>query len=76
MSNTGTGNFQDSDKSRVTRNVGNGVEKTTTDMQNINTFLDADQEFATLGKDNIWDIDDEGIINDGYPYLMWTQDIN
>ncbi len=43
-------------------------------MQDINTFANVGWEFAGLGLPNeIWDIDDEGIINNGYPYLVWAQ---
>lgn len=52
-----------------------GTPKTTVEMTDINTFTNT----ATIGLDDAWDftdvwaIDGSGIINDGYPYLQWSQ---
>ncbi len=73
---TDSGNFWDIDLSNVASSKGNAEGKSTADMQKVDTFVDAGWEFAGLGGDNIWDIDDDGIVNDGYPYLVWTQDID
>ena len=71
--------FWDTTVGPATTNSG-GTGKTTAEMQDINTYTDT----ATTGLDNPWDmvagldntriwgIDPE--INDGYPFLQWTQE--
>jgi hypothetical protein len=73
-SGTVTGCFWDTQTSGTADGVGNmdpdpsGVSgKTTTQMQDINTFLTADWDFQ-----NIWHMPYESI---GYPMLFWQRDI-
>ncbi len=63
-----------------------GTGKTTAEMKDIDTFTDTsieglDDAWDFVGKPNddagykdIWKIDENGTINNGYPYLTWSQD--
>jgi hypothetical protein len=59
-----THSFWDTETSGQTTSAG-GVGKTTIEMQAETTFTDAGWNF-----DDIWNIN--GVQNDGYPYLIWT----
>jgi hypothetical protein len=58
-------NFFDSEASAQICGIG-AEAKTTAEMQIESTFIDAGWDF-----DEIWTID--GVINDGYPYLLWER---
>ena len=59
-----TNSFWDTETSGQATSAG-GTGKTTTQMKTKTTFTDAGWNF-----DDIWDID--SLVNDGYPYLVWT----
>ena len=61
----------DGEKSNLMSNFGEAEPKTTAEMKNINTFIDAGWDFVGKGDDEIWDID--GNRNNGYPFLAWAQ---
>ena len=63
-SGTLTGNFWDTQTSLQTTTSGTSTGKTTAEMKTNTTFLSAGWD------DTIWNIGDG--INDGYPYLVWT----
>ncbi len=64
---------------------GSGTGKTTEEMKDVRTYTD--EEFSSgldlpvwdfvgnpnddVGLDDIWSIDSEGVINDGYPFFDW-----
>lgn len=60
-----------------------GTGKTTAEMKDVSTFTDIDTEGLENpwdfvgdpndddGDEDIWDIDDEEELNDGYPFLFW-----
>ncbi len=64
-----------------------GTGKTTIEMKNIVTFTDETTvglttawDFETnpnddVGNNNYWDIDQSGIINNGYPFLSWQNGV-
>jgi hypothetical protein len=56
--------FWDTETSGQATSAG-GTGKTTSQMKTKTTFTDAGWNF-----DDIWDID--SLVNDGYPYLVWT----
>jgi len=76
-----TANFWDTESSGLTDGVGSldpdpdGITgKTTTQMKTQSTFTDAGWDFvgeSANGTEDIWDIDETGVTNDGYPYLSW-----
>jgi hypothetical protein len=61
-----TDSFWDTDTSGQTTSSG-GIGKTTTQMQDINTFLAANWDF-----ENLWHMPYEST---GYPMLFWQRDI-
>lgn len=68
--NTGSGNFWDSEKCEVTINVGNGTAITTAETKDVQTFVDAGWDFKLKNKiDYSWNINSH--INGGYPFLDW-----
>jgi subtilisin family serine protease len=66
---TFAGNFYDSQTSGHTGYDPAATGKTTAQMKTQETFINACWDF-----DEVWAIDPEGIINDGYPYLQWQSD--
>ena len=78
-------NFFDSTASNQTSDaVGSATPKTTAEMKNVRTFTDVEWslglssawDFETnpyddIANNNYWDMDLNGIINNGYPYLAW-----
>ncbi len=63
----------DSDISNVEHNIGTAELKTTAEMKNISTFLNADWDFGDDNNVGIWSIDAD--INDGYPHLSWIKSL-
>ncbi len=65
--------------------TGKGVPKTTAEMKDVATFTNLSTEgldepwdffgnpYDDLGEEYIWDIKEEGIFNDGYPFLSWQR---
>ncbi|MFC1764244.1 GLUG motif-containing protein [Planctomycetota bacterium] len=75
-SNSGSvsNSFWDIETSGLTDSAG-GTGRTTAQMQNIDTYLDAGWDFVgetQNGNDNIWQIDD----GQGYPRLWWKLDVD
>ncbi|MGC9364360.1 MAG: T9SS type A sorting domain-containing protein [Fidelibacterota bacterium] len=83
--NSYANNFFDSTASNQSSDaVGSATPKTTVEMKNVRTFTDVEWslglsfawDFETNPYDdeannNYWDLDLDGIINNGYPYLSW-----
>lgn len=83
--NTFSNNFFDSTASNQTSDaVGSATPKTTAEMKAVRTFTDVEWslglssawDFETnpyddIANNNYWDMDLNGIINNGYPYLAW-----
>ena len=46
-----------------------GIGKTTAEMNNINTFMDAGWGFKTISEEQIWNFGNSR--NNSYPYLIW-----
>ncbi len=66
--------FWDNQTSGQTTSADPAAGKTTTEMTDFNTFTTAGWDFVnetTNGNENIWDADQEGTVNDGYPILAW-----
>ena len=63
-----TGSFWDTETSGFTSSAG-GTGKTTAEMNDITTFLDAGWDFKGLGAEGVWNIGNDR--NNGYPYLSW-----
>jgi subtilisin family serine protease len=61
-----TNNFWDIETSGISAPQPEAEGKTTVQMKNINTFLDAEWDF-----NSIWSIDINDSLNDGYPILQW-----
>ncbi len=65
-----------------------GTGKTTGEMKNVATYTDVltvglddawdfvDNPNDDNANDNYWDIDPSGVINDGYPFLVWDESSN
>jgi len=60
--------YWDTEASGLTESYG-GIGKTTAEMNDITTFLDAGWDFKGLGAEGIWNIGNDR--NNGYPYLSW-----
>ncbi|MDD4374134.1 MAG: T9SS type A sorting domain-containing protein [Bacteroidales bacterium] len=65
------GNFYDIQVAGSTNTDWSATPKSTAAMKNTETYLEAGWDF-----DNVWEIDPEGIINDGYPFLRWNESSN
>ncbi len=66
--------FWDTETSGQTSSAG-GTGKTTTEMQDINIYVNAQWDFVdetANGQEEIWSIDSGR--NDGYPYLTWAEE--
>ncbi len=51
-----------------------GNKRTSTEMKNPDLYLNAGWDFVIEtenGTEDIWDIDTSGVINNGYPFLLW-----
>ncbi len=75
VDNTGTvsNSFWDTQTSGETTSDG-GIGKTTAEMKTLFTFTDASWDFeeeSVNGTADIWDLDNSGSVNDGYPFLSW-----
>ncbi|MDD3569278.1 MAG: choice-of-anchor J domain-containing protein, partial [Bacteroidales bacterium] len=63
-----TGSFWDTESTQFSYSAG-GIGKTTAEMNDITTFLNAGWDFKGLGAEGIWNIGNGR--NNGYPYLSW-----
>jgi len=70
-----TSSFWDVTVSGQPNSLGGGTGKTTAEMTDYTTFLDATWDFAVEtanGMNDYWDIDNaNSVINNGYPFLDW-----
>jgi hypothetical protein len=64
-----TNNFWDIETSGISTPQPEAEGKTTAQMKNVNTFIDAAWDFSS-----IWTIDLDEAYNDGYPILQWQLD--
>ncbi len=81
-----TGNFWDTETSGQTSTSGNATGKTTEEMKDFATYTDTDTERLDepwdfvddpnddTGNKEIWDIDEDKEINDGYPFLACEEE--
>jgi len=70
---TVSNSFWDTQTSNQSSSSG-GTGKTTAEMKDYNTFIDADWDFVSEsdnGIEDIWDADQLGTVNDGYMILSW-----
>jgi len=80
-----TNSFWDTNTSGQDSSAG-GTGKNTEEMKNVSTFTNLDTDglgdpwdfvgdpYDDTGNEDIWDIDEEEVINDGYPYLRWEEE--
>jgi len=61
------GNFYDIEVAGSVNTDWSATPKSTAEMKNVETYLEAGWDF-----ENVWTIDPNGIINDGYPFLQWN----
>jgi len=73
IGNPPNNNFWDVETTLVTNKNGDAQPKTTTEMKDINTFINADWDFGDGENVGIWSINSGK--NDGYPYLSWMSDM-
>lgn len=67
-------------------NSDGGTGKTTSEMKDVATYTDTDNEglnepwdfvgdpYDDESDEDIWDIDEDEVINDGYPFLSWEEE--
>jgi len=79
--------FWDTETSGMDTSTG-GTGKTTLEMKDVATFTNTDTEgleepwdfvgdpYDDEGDENIWDIDEDDVINDGYPFLVWEYEVH
>jgi uncharacterized repeat protein (TIGR01451 family) len=66
--------FWDTETSGQENSAGDAEGKTTSEIQDVDTFTDAGWDFISEtanGSDDYWDMDQEETVNDGYPILRW-----
>ena len=66
--------FWDTQTSGQNSSAGGGVGLITSQMKTLSIYLDSGWDFeleTDNGIENIWDMDPNGIVNNGYPFLSW-----